>query len=349
MNLNASWCTCWPACTAEQWLSHISTHVYTSRSERTKIFRFLPLRCLRVVFAVGQFSRPVQKEQGQHQAAGQREHGGGRHEQTPLMPAQVQCGGQDGGDHAEEEPHHQGRCYGRHGVQGPLFGLVRPLFGSRHLAWPWATDNAEDAEGAEGEDHRGEERDEDIDAAVEIPQLVQADGRAAEQPSAADTDVPQPDPGRLSEPHVSDGMDDGQVAVHAGEEVKQRLSCSGGGQDRQHGGILTFLPRDGGVVVEGSERDAEQLQQDHVEGEHVGVACGGGAAAVPPPPPALEAHVEDEEEERDEEDVAEQVDGEGHEVLRRGEAALEPTLDGRVGRVGPRAGGSEGLGGTDRW
>lgn len=204
-----------------------------------------------------------------------------------------------------------------------------PLFGSGRLAWPRATDNAEDAEGAEGENHRGEECDENVDVAVEIPQQVQADGRTAEQPSAADADVPQPDPGRLSEPHVSDGMDDGQVAVHAGEEVKQRLSCSDGGQDCQHGNILKFLPHVGGVVVEGSDRDAEQLQQDHVKGEHVGVAGGGrlgdGAA---PPPPALEAHVEDEEEEREEEDVAEQVDGEGHEVPREGEAGLEPTVDG---------------------
>lgn len=288
------------------------------------------------MFTVGQFSRPVQKQQGQHQAAGQREAGSGHHEQTPVMLAQVQCGGQDGGDHVEQEPHHQGCCYGSHGVQGPLFG-------SGSLAWPRATDNAEDAEGAEGENHRGEECEESVDAAVEIPQQGQADGRAAEQPSAADADVPEPDPGRLSEPHVSDGMDDGQVAVHAGEEVKQRLSCSDGGQDRQHGDILRFLPRVGGVVVEASEHDAEQLQQDHVKGEHVGVAGGGHRDDGATLPPALEAHVDDEEEEREEEDVAEQVDGEGHEVLREGEAGLEPRVDGRVGRVGPHVRGSEGL------
>lgn len=300
-----------------------------------------PLRCLRVVFTVGQFSHPVQEQQRQHQAAGQTEPGSGRQEQTPVTPAQVdQCGGQDGGDHAEQEPQHQGGCYGSHGVHGPLFGLVRLLFGSGRLAWPRATDNTEDAEGAEGENHREEECDVNVDAGVEIPQQGQAGGRAGEQPSAADADVPQPDPGQLSEPHVSDGMDDGQVAVHAGEEVKQRLSCSDGGHDCQHDGKLKFLPHVGGVVVEASESDAEQLQQDHVKGEHVGVAGGGCRGDGATPPPALEAHVEDEEEEREEEDVAEQVDGEGHQVLREGEAGLEPAVD---GRVGPHVGGSEGL------
>lgn len=287
-----------------------------------------PLRCLRVVFTVGQFSRPVQKQQRQHQAAGQREHGGGRHQQTPVMVVHVQCGRQDGGDHAEQEPQHQGCCYGSHSVQGPLFGLVHLLFGSGRLAWPRATDNTEDAEGAEGQNHRGEECDENVDAAVGIPQQGQASGRAAEQPSAADADVPQPDPGRLSEPHVSDGMNDGQVAVHAGEEVKQTLSCSDGRQDCHHGGELTYLPHVGGVVVEASDHDAEHLQQDYVKGEHVGVAGGGCRSDGATPLPALEAHVEDEEKEREEEDVAEQVDGEGHEVLREGEAALVPTADG---------------------
>lgn len=62
--------------------------------------------------------------------------------------------------------------------------------------------------------------------------------------------------------------------------------------------------------VQAQSQDADQLQDDHVEGEDVRVArhwtCGGSGALFPP---SLAAHTEDEDEEREEE---EEADAEGY-------------------------------------
>lgn len=97
-----------------------------------------------------------------------------------------------------------------------------------------------------------------------------------EQPSAANEDIPQPDPDWLARPHIPDGMDHGQVAVQAGQEVEERLASSNAGQYRYDGTPLLYLPCHWSVVVGASSHQAQQLQNDHVVGEDVHVASGGG-------------------------------------------------------------------------
>lgn len=47
----------------------------------------------------------------------------------------------------------------------------------------------------------------------------------AQQPNAADNEVSDSDPSRVFQPHVGNGVDDGEVALAAGEDLKQQLPC----------------------------------------------------------------------------------------------------------------------------
>lgn len=51
----------------------------------------------------------------------------------------------------------------------------------------------------------------------------QADRGKAQQPTAADNDVSDSGPPGVFLPHVGNGVDDGEVALGTGEDLKQQL------------------------------------------------------------------------------------------------------------------------------
>lgn len=108
-----------------------------------------PLR-LGGVLAVGQFSCPLQEQQGHHQTAGQRKGERDRHRDALLAPSEVQCGHEDDRDQVAQKPHDQARRDGSDSAQGP------PLVPGLSL-WPRATDYKENTKGARGEEHREEQ------------------------------------------------------------------------------------------------------------------------------------------------------------------------------------------------
>lgn len=94
----------------------------------------------------------------------------------------------------------------------------------------------------------------------------------AEQPNAANGDGPDPDPVFVSQPQVSDGVDDSQEVLHAGEVLEESLSIPGERKQNRPHFDCVYLS-----TVESSEGnhapgDTNDLHDDHVVGEAVRVA-----------------------------------------------------------------------------
>lgn len=121
----------------------------------------------------------------------------------------------------------------------------------------------------------------------------------AQQPSAADNEVPDSDASGVFQPYVGDGVDYGEVALGTGVDLKQQLpwklnACKA---DARHCQI--WMPGVDATADEDLARNAEQLHENGVVGQEVGVADG-RAAGLPPPP--LETQEQDVDVKRQEEE-----------------------------------------------
>lgn len=126
-----------------------------------------------------------------------------------------------------------------------------------------------------------------------------ADCAKAQQPTAADNDVSDSDPSRVFQPHVGDGVDDGQVALCAGEDLKQELPCelNGWDTDARHRQIRMLSVDTTADEDEGWYTD--QLHKNRLVGEEVGMASGCAGAM---PPPSFETQKQDVDVNWDEEE-----------------------------------------------
>lgn len=96
--------------------------------------------------------------------------------------------------------------------------------------------------------------------------------------------------------HVSDGVDDGQVALPTGQAVEGHLSTWAKEEDP-----ASSSQRPQGIsieadAVEDGSQETDDLQGCHVVGDEVGVAGGKGAPLLPP----LAANMEDGDKKREE-------------------------------------------------
>ena len=149
-------------------------------------------------------------------------------------------------------------------------------------------------------------------------------------PNTTKSEVSDLDATRLLEPQVGDGVNNSQVALHTGEEVKQNLSQGGDSPDAVPY-IHHLFELDKATTEEDCEpQDFIQLHDNRVIGEDVTVFCcsrGRGSLF----PPLLVTQVEDQEGEREQEDVGDEESKIGKDAHSVTEALAEVKMEGGVG------------------
>ncbi|XP_042368702.1 L-amino-acid oxidase-like [Plectropomus leopardus] len=126
--------------------------------------------------------------------------------------------------------------------------------------------------------------------------------------------------------HVGDGVNNSQVSLYAGEDVKAHLS--GENQRRRknthsHHLEVTIVKA---AIGDYTPKHENQLNSSHVEGEHVRVD---GCCKGPLLPPSLVTQVEDKDGEREEKEDPSGVEGGGEMKSSRGAVAEEMQRGGR--------------------
>lgn len=103
--------------------------------------------------------------------------------------------------------------------------MVHRFFVSPHLPRPWKGESTDNQQAAEGDDNQGEDQQKEVGQDVVRPAKGHESKRSkAEQPDTTNKGISESDSTPLLQAHISDRVDDGQVALHTGEEVKQSLS-----------------------------------------------------------------------------------------------------------------------------
>lgn len=184
--------------------------------------------------------------------------------------------------------------------------MINLPFGRNHSPWPWTHQSTENRK-AQKQKHSevkgyGKGENENGDRTADVCDKC---CRKAQKPTTTDGDVSDSDPSALSQPAVGDGVNHSQVALHAGQEVKQRLSHRVDKNQINTNRHQQRETRFGATDDDDGPQDPQDLYGNHVVGDEVGVA-GGHVGTLPPP--SLETLVDDEDAEREDHEAA--CDGE---------------------------------------
>lgn len=208
------------------------------------------------------------------------------------------------------------RCpYGHYGVECPHLGLVCLLFVGL-CPRSRTVQSTQNRQAAERDDGQRQNRDQQRLVDHKIESLRHGAERGEkQQPSTAEGGLPDAEPRPGPEADVGDGMDDGQVSLHAGEDVNGNLSVRRDREEEHAEHHQHRAAEQDAAAIQGAARVADHLYGNHVVDESVRVTRG---RALRPPTP--EAQAEDEGVEREEEE--EVGDGEAGESVK-GAAVLK--------------------------
>lgn len=117
----------------------------------------------------------------------------------------------------------------------------------------------------------------------------------AEQPSTPDADISDPDPTHIFQLHVDDWVNNSQVSLHTGQEMKEGCSIekAGTSMDSYHHHLWKISICS--TIEADTPQNPEEIHGSHVVGEDVRVTCCFKGAL---PQPSLVTQIEDEDGER---------------------------------------------------
>lgn len=165
------------------------------------------------------------------------------------------------------------------------------------LSRPWADQDKENGDAAEGDSDRGQdEHQEGDDDAKELAYAGNTDSKT-EQPNTANADVSDPDSTRLPQSPVGNRVNYSQIALEASEHMKHRLARRNGGEDVVPHSDANCALREGAIAENWDCNHSKDLQKDDLKGENIRVpGLHAGRATITQLP-------EDKDEEWEKEDV----------------------------------------------
>lgn len=209
-------------------------------------------------------------------------------------------------DGVASESENQHSQYGHHGVKRPHFGSINPLPNPRL----WANQNPDDRNAAEKNHEQKEGRPEKrYGDNLVLWQDEESHAAKTKQPNAHDGDVSDPNCSVSSQLQEDDGMHDGQVTLHTGEDVEILLSGEVE-EEKVHPQLRHYRKTCvGGTAAEARTKNIHHLGGDHVVREGVRVADYGVGLLAP----FLNTEVNDSDAKREEEE-GEEVGGEANDA-----------------------------------